>query len=168
MLLSSENPHYKIGPRPKIFDRVPLKVEDIKVVLYYNSMFYGVRPGENVLCLATKRLADELNKLPGVVTPRKIIDLRKWQEKGILHLTEREYTKTDIYFMIRWLALTKKDVIFMFVHPQGHLMAKFFMDRSDASNLFAFFEKMKDSDIFRGVNNHLINVGKEPIDWAIV
>lgn len=166
MQSSSDNAFSRMGPRPKIFDRVPIKAEDIKVVFYYNCEYYGVRPGSNLRCLMTKQLSNELVKLPGVVAPKQIIDLRKWQEKGILHITEREFNKTDAYFMLRWLALTKKDIVFIIVHPQAHLMAKFFVDKSE--NIFIPAPKMKDSDIFKFTNNALINMGMEPIDWAIV
>jgi uracil DNA glycosylase len=165
---SEENRYYKIGQRPQIFASLPVKPEDTKVVFYYDCAYYGLRPGSNLHCLSTKRLAQELDKVPGLVCPKQMIDLRKWQTNGILHLTEREFTKTDIYFMIRWLALTKENLLFVFCHKHGHLMTKFFLDKSDPSNNFAHFHPMRDSDLFNEINRNLNAIGRDPIDWSIV
>jgi len=156
------------GPFPPIFKDLPVKVDDIKVVLYYNSRPYGERPGDTVTCLETRKLAREVKRVPGSIVPRKIYDFRKWQDRGILHLSEQEFSQRDIYFMIRWLSLHKKDLLFIIVNNDAHLAVKFFVDASDPSNVFVSSPGMKDSGVFELIDANLKNSKKEPINWSCV
>lgn len=167
-LQEDSNKYDKLGCQPTIFNDLPIKAPDIKVVLYYNSMPYGERPGEVQRCLMTRFLAKELKKVPGIIVPRKIFDFREWQNRGILHLTEQEYSKRDIYFMIRWLSLHKKGLIFVLVNKDAHLMAKFFMDNSDESNIFITCPDMKDSDVFKIIHDGLKDRKLPTINWSCV
>ena len=165
---SKRDPYDRWGPRPPIFERLPVKVDDIKVVVFFNFLPYGMRPGVAVECLLTREMAAELRKTPGTIVPSKILDFRKWQDRGIVHLTEQEFTLKEIYFMMRWLSLYKTDLLFVMVHKDAHLMAKFFMDETHPSNNFVTSPHMKGSSIFNIINQELKKMNREPINWSAV
>lgn len=153
-----------LGPFPPIFKDLAIKTDDIKTVFFYNSRPYGIPVGSNVECIPTRLLGRELRKVPGLQVPKKILDLRKWKQNGILHLTEHEFSKRDVYFIVRWLSLYKKDLMFVLIHPDSHLMMQYIIDSTDSSNIFVTVPSMNDSDIFNLINQAY--PGR--IDWSVV
>lgn len=157
--------------KAKDYDRVretemPLKAGQVQVVICGPLEEYGRQPLDETKetnCL--RDLLVEYNRTSGRV-PYKFKDLRQWKKNGILMLDSSTRDMRNVLHFLRFLSLTKKNIIFVFVEDeQCKYLSTLLSDLSDETNHYLWYPSFKQSNMFKHVESIRKFLDLKPVKW---